>query len=338
MTAKKIPSPIYLLMIVATSIFLFEGAIMWILYRFTSLPPQAEGIIDSTLLIITLYPILYFFLYRPMALYITEQKESERKLQEAYDNLRTTQTQLIQAEKMTLLGQLSAGVAHEINNPVAVISGEAQMLFKDDCKDQETKEASRVILEQAKRIEMITRRLLEFSRRKESKQQSVDLNEAIEKSLALLSYQAKVGNVVTIKKLDSSLPKVLGDFDQLQEVFLNLALNAVQAMERGGTLTIRSRRDKVTEDARRKIDILKYDQEIVMVEVEDTGIGMDEVALKKCFDPFFTTKEKGTGLGLSVCYGIVESHGGMIEVRSQLGKGSTFIVKLPVFKEEGGGK
>lgn len=267
---------------------------------------------------------------------ITERKKAEEALKKAYKELRESQLQLIQAEKLAVVGQLAAGVAHEINNPLSVISGEAEMLLKDKDKDKDTKDASKNIIEQAERVKIITERLLEFSQKKEFKLEPLDINNAVEKSIFLLGYQVKKEVIEIIKELEPNLPKVLGDNEQVQEVFLNILLNATQAMEEGGRLTIRTRVEEITKYGRRKTDILKLGQRAVVIEFEDTGKGMDEGTLMKVFTPFFTTKEKHTGLGLYICRGIIENHKGIIETQSKLGEGSTFTIKLPVSKEEGG--
>ena len=161
----------------------------------------------------------------------------------------------------------------------------------------------------------------------------MDVNDVAEKAISLLSYHIRTEDIKIIKKLTPNLAKVLGDKNQLHEVFLNIMLNAVQAMEKEEKLTITIRTEKIIKYGRRKTDIFKQGQEIIFIEFKDTGKGMDEETLKKVFDPFFTTKEKNTGLGLSICYGIIKNHGGTIEVQSKLGEGSTFIVKLPSMEE-----
>lgn len=261
---------------------------------------------------------------------ITARKRAEEELKEAYVELKETQAQLVQSEKLAAIGQLAAGAAHEINNPLTAISGEAQMLMKDKDKDRDTKDASKIIVEQAKRIKAITERLLEFSQKRKFEEKPLDINEAVKESISLLAYQAKTEDMKIIKGLGPNLPKIIGDKNQLQEVFFNIMLNAVQAMENGGTLTVRTRGEEITKYGNRKTDVFKQGQEIVVIEFKDTGRGMDDEVLEKLFDPFFTTKEKNTGLGLSISYGIIRNHNGLIEAHSKLGEGSTFIVKLPI--------
>lgn len=244
------------------------------------------------------------------------------------------ETQLNRSEKLASLGQMAAGVAHEINNPLNVISGHAEMLSMKS-KDEEVKRATKVIMEQVKRTTTITDRLLEFSKQKEPKSKRVDINEILEDTLRLSEYQTNYQNIRIIKKLSSNLPQVMADSGQLQEVFLNIILNAVQAMPNGGELNIRTWARKIGEFGRRKTDRFKRGSEIVVIEFEDTGEGIREERLKMIFDPFFSTKERGTGLGLSICHGIIESHQGTIEAKSKVGEGTTFIIQLPVQKEKG---
>lgn len=256
-------------------------------------------------------------------------REKAEQLKKAYEELKETQAMLVQTEKLAVMGQLASGVAHEINNPLTAISIEAEMLFRDSDKDQDTQRASKVILEQSRRIQVIIERLSAFSRKREFKQKPVDINSTLEESFSLVAYEPKMRNVKIIKELSDDLPELLGDSNQLQEVFLNIMLNAAQAMEKGGILTIRTRAAKVASEHDKGFET---GQELIAVEFHDTGSGMDEVTKKRIFDPFFTTKEKGTGLGLAICHRIVESHHGIIAVESEVGKGSAFIVKLPVKK------
>ena len=273
---------------------------------------------------------------------ISERKRLEEKLQKAQDRLeirvrertaelRKTQQQLIQSEKLNAMGRLASGVAHEINNPLNVISGNAEALSMEN-QDKEVKRVTKVIMEQAQRVATIIDRLLQFSRRAEPTMKPVDINKILEETLSLLGYQVKPQNIKVIKKFCPSLPEITADFIQLQQVFLNIMLNAVQAMPKGGELVIRTYAKKITELGRRKSDVFKQGSKIVVIEVEDTGRGIPEGKLEIIFDPFFSTKEQGTGLGLSICHGIIEAHRGAIDVQSKPGKGTAFIVKLPVQK------
>jgi signal transduction histidine kinase len=161
------------------------------------------------------------------------------------------------------------------------------------------------------------------------------VNKIIDNTLPLLEVQTKYKDIKIIKQLRPNLPNVMGDFIQLQEVFFNIMLNAVQAMSnKGGELSIRTFATDVTKFGKRKTDIFKLGSKAVVIEFEDTGEGISEEKLGKIFDPFFSTKESGTGLGLSICHGIIEAHQGTIEAHSAVGKGTTFIIQLPAQKEE----
>lgn len=256
--------------------------------------------------------------------------ESKKTLEATLLKLKEAQDELLQAEKMASLGQIAAGVAHEINNPLFVISGEAEILSLDEEAPASMKESVKTIREQVKRISEIIKRLLEFSRKRESRFGVVDINELLEKTSELLKYQAKIsGQMEIVKHLSSGPLLVSGDQNQLQEVFLNLMINGIQAMEeKGGVLTIESFFEII--QVNDLIAQLKFQpgDEVVGVRIRDTGAGMDEETAKKIFDPFFTTKKTGTGLGLSVCFGIVESHSGLIQVDSQKEVGTTFLVRL----------
>ena len=255
---------------------------------------------------------------------ITDRKKIEEKLRLAHEQLKQFQSQLIQAAKMEAVGQLAAGAAHEIENPMSVISGETEMLLMDANKDERTKGVLIIILEQVKRINGIIDRLLSFSRKKELMLQPISINEIIEESVRLAGYQVKTQNMEMVKDMAGELPKIMADENQLKEVFVNLILNAVQSMEDKGTLKIRTYK----EDAAVAGNVGNT-RSLVVAEFKDTGKGMDQEVLNSLFEPFFSVKDNGMGLGLFVCYGIIKNCGGNIEVHSKPGEGSTFTVKLP---------
>lgn len=229
--------------------------------------------------------------------------------------MRETQEQLLQSEKLASIGQLAAGVAHEINNPIGVMLGFAQVLLKRVKEDDPTYKPLTTIEREGLRCKRIVQSLLDFARHSKPEPRRVNVNDVIDASLEL-SHQSTRSNIHLIKEYSPNLPPVLADINQLQQVFLNILLNAYDAMSNGGTLRI------VTGLVMDRVDIA----------FSDTGVGIPPENLTRIFDPFFTTKEvgKGTGLGLSISYGIVEQHGGTIEVKSQVGEGSTFTVHLPV--------
>ncbi|MCK4224101.1 MAG: HAMP domain-containing protein [candidate division Zixibacteria bacterium] len=243
-------------------------------------------------------------------------KTLEQKVQQRTEELRKTENQLIQSDKVASLGKLAAGVAHEINSPLTGILTYSSLLFKAKEKGDPEKEDLEVIVNETNRCKMIVKGLLDFARQTEPQKTLSDINEVIAKSINLISHQASLQNVKIEKKIELDLPKVMIDIGQIQQVFINILLNAIEAMPQGGTLTVSS----------------GIENEMAAVRFTDTGIGIPQENLPKILDPFFTTKKqgKGTGLGLSVSYGIIERHRGKLEVKSKVGKGTTFTVKLPI--------
>lgn len=250
-----------------------------------------------------------------------ELSEKTRKLELAYIQLEEAQRQIIQTEKLSSLGTLVAGVAHEINNPIGIIANRVEVLrleHEEQGLDDTLKEDLEVIHRQSHRVAEITTALLAYARQSSHEQSLLDLN-AVMRS-ALLLWQPQAEQVVRVKTvLDEPLPPIMGNFTQLQQVVINLLSNALDAIPAGGTIAVSTRS-------------LGEFSSTVVLEVTDTGTGIPAEHLSKVFDPFFTTKPpgKGTGLGLSVCLGIVQDHHGMITVDSQDGRGSTFTVFLPV--------
>jgi signal transduction histidine kinase len=260
-----------------------------------------------------------------------EKEEGVRiKLSTAYQEvvrrLRENEEQLIQAEKLTSLGQMAASIAHEINNPLAGVLVYTKLLSKKLADDTPMREEALDYLSkmesEVSRCSRIIRNLLDFARQTEPTLRLVDISRVLEQVLSMVGHQAQLQNVEVVKEFSPSLPNVTADSDQLQQVFTNLTLNAIQAMPDGGRLTLRSS---------------VVDTE-VRVDVQDTGCGISKENLGKLFTPFFTTKEKGkgVGLGLAVVHGIIERHRGRIKVQSEVGKGTTFSVYLGVHSDEKG--
>jgi two-component system NtrC family sensor kinase len=241
--------------------------------------------------------------------------------------LQTAQEELIQAEKLTSLGQMAAAIAHEINNPLAGVLVYTKLLMKKTDANTLTKEEALGHLSKMEaeinHSSRIIRNLLDFARQSEPVLRETDVNQVIEKALSLVAHQAQMQGVKVIKELSPSLPPITADFDQLQQVFTNLTLNAIQVMPQGGELTLRT---ALVNDGQLKID------------VQDTGCGIPKENMRKLFTPFFTTKEKGkgVGLGLAVAHGIIERHKGKIEVQSEVGKGTTFSIYLRAGGEQNG--
>jgi two-component system NtrC family sensor kinase len=249
---------------------------------------------------------------------------SNKELELAYQMLIQRQEQLIQSEKMAALGQLSAGIAHEIRNPLTSIKIFIQSLEKDSDLEENQKEDFRIILKEIDRINEHITLFLNFARPEEPIFQAIKIAELVREPLNLITANLKNSGIQPVVSLADEHPPVEGDRKQLAQVVLNLLLNAVEAMPHGGTLTISST-VAVNPESR---------QEFLQLIVKDTGPGVSEKDRPHLFDPFFTTKAGGTGLGLSVAYSIIQKHNGRIEVESELGKGASFILSLPVKKEE----
>lgn len=252
----------------------------------------------------------------------SQQLEKEVKARTA--ELEEAQSQLVQAEKMSAVGLLVSGVAHELNNPLAGVVGFSQLLLKEQVAEKVRRGLERINKE-AERCKKIVRNLQTFARKHTPEKEYIGVNGILEACIELRSYQLRVDNIDVEVDLDANLPKTMADFHQLQQVFINIMVNAHQAMaERGGggKLTIRTRADG--------------DQ--IRVEIKDSGPGIPEEVLPRLFDPFFTTKDvgQGTGLGLSICYGIIEEHRGRIYARNAADGGATFVVQLPVVEPEMG--
>jgi len=242
------------------------------------------------------------------------------KTREAYDTLRCTQEQLLQSEKMAAVGQLISGVAHELNNPLTAILGYSQLLKSEEFVHARGADYLEKLYKQAQRTHHIVQNLLSFARQQKPHRAPVQLNQILEDTLVLREFDMKLHNIVIHREFDPRLPMTAGDFHQLEQVFLNLLNNAVDAIqEKGGSGEIWVR--TATTGHR------------LCVEVTDSGAGVTNP--HKIFDPFYTTKPvgKGTGLGLSICYGIVKEHGGEIHVRNSPPRGATFSISLPLSDE-----
>ena len=241
----------------------------------------------------------------------------ETRVEERSNELKKVQHQLVRSEKLASLGELVAGIAHEINNPLTGILMYASLVQHDDRLDPVFKSDIAIIVRETERCARIVNGLLDFSREKSPKKKLSSITAIMNATLALVKSQSIFLNINIQTEYAPDLPDISVDPNLIEQVFVNMVLNAGQAMPNGGDLNIR-------------IGTMS-DNESIAVEISDTGYGIPEENLKKIFDPFFTTKEnKGTGLGLSVSYGIIESHGGTIEVQSELGVGTTFTILLPV--------
>jgi PAS domain S-box-containing protein len=249
--------------------------------------------------------------YEGLNVDISRRKRMQRELEK-------TRIQLLQAEKTASLGKLAAGVAHQLNNPLGGITLYSKIILEEYDLEEGAKEDLERILRDAKRCRDTVKELLEFSRQTNCFMQPCEINQSISRTLFLLENQPAFQNIDLIKDLALSLPAVNADVQQLNHLFMNIILNAADAMEGEGKLTIKSRL------------LPKVDQ--ICVEISDTGHGIPDDIMPHIFEPFFTTKDegKGTGLGLSLANSIVENHRGSLKATSKPGKGTTFIIELPI--------
>ena len=236
--------------------------------------------------------------------------------------LRSAQLQLLQAKKLSSIGEVISGVAHELNNPLSGVLGFSQLLMARHGEGPMSRELDR-IHSSALRCQKIVKNLLSFSRVHKPERKYLGLNGIVEKTLEVRKYQLEVNNIEVVKDLEPGLPKTMLDYHQIQQVLVNLLNNAQQAIQSArpecGRLNIRTWHQANT----------------ILFQINDNGEGMDPETLERVFDPFFTTKDQGqgTGLGLSVSYGIIKEHGGKIYAQGRRGEGSTFLIELPVHKE-----
>jgi two-component system NtrC family sensor kinase len=241
-------------------------------------------------------------------------EKSHRELQVSHQELEQAQTQLIRTEKLASIGQLAAGVAHEINNPLGTILIYSHLIQKSLEPDDPKREDIALVISEANRAKDIVQGLLSFAREKKLRASEVNVNDILEEVLSLVVNQSLFHNIKIKKSFDQGPQTIVADETQLKQVFLNIILNAAQAMEGNGKLTIST----------------IFDKKQIKIKIADTGPGIPPEVMGKLFSPFFTTKEKGTGLGLAISYGIIERHQGKIDVETDLGKGSTFVITLPV--------
>ncbi|KPJ69952.1 hypothetical protein AMJ44_01315 [candidate division WOR-1 bacterium DG_54_3] len=248
-------------------------------------------------------------------------KTLEKKVEERTEEIRKMQAHLVEQEKLASLGKLAAGIAHEINNPLGGILIYSHLLLEDTKKKSPQYDNLKKIVKETSRCKDIVKGLLQFARPKDPEMIKTDINEILENSLSIMERQVLFQNINLERKYSTDLPKIVADSAQLQQVFMNIILNAAEAMDGNGTLTIKT--------------CLQGDGEHISIEFTDTGHGIKEEDKMRLFEPFFTTKEvgKGTGLGLAISYSIIQKHEGTIKVTSQEEKGSTFTVILPVKKE-----
>ncbi|MDD5189876.1 MAG: ATP-binding protein [Dehalococcoidales bacterium] len=319
-------------MMYASISYRLKGAVIGGLAFLAIVLPNAIFLSTSTdALLNTLLLVLLAFIINGMGATLLNYLEGQmnaykeilnlnNRLNASIKQLEQTQKQLIQSEKMSALGGLSASVAHEINNPLAGVLVYAKLMSKKLASGNFDKDEFAVNM---KKIEdavsycsKIVRSLLDFARQTEPTLKPVNVKDVIEQVITLVGHQAQIKHVKIVRNEADAVPPIMADFGQIQQVFVNLMVNAVQATPEEGQITIST---------------VRAADGMVKIIFADTGVGIAPENMKKLFTPFFTTKGevKGVGLGLSVSYGLVERHGGKIEVESELGKGSAFTVLLP---------
>ena len=223
---------------------------------------------------------------------------------------------LLQSEKLAAMGRLTSQIAHELNNPIYGIMNTLELLRTEIPPESKRRKILELSLSETQRLAEMLRNMLSFSKPEEEKRRPVKINELVEGILLVMEKQMKEANIKMETHFDDGIPEVMASTNQMRQVMLNMLKNAKEAMPKGGTLTVRTNR----EDNK------------VLIHIQDTGVGIPEEIRSKIFEAFFTTKQKvkGVGLGLSVCYGIIKGHGGEIKVESEEGKGTTFIITLPI--------
>jgi PAS domain S-box-containing protein len=317
---------------------------------------ECEDVIDGRAVQVAMYPLIaedgslsgLVSIVRD----ISERKKEEREfrlmheelvrahgtLQGSVEQLKAAQTQLVQSEKMAAVGQLISGVAHELNNPLTGIIGYTQLLQDTDdvssIPPEKLQKYVRYMGREAARCQKIVQNLLTFARRNEPEKRAVDLNDIVRRTIELKAYDLRVNDIAVHQDLAASLPATMADAHQLQQVLLNVLVNAQQAIRGGagrGSIHVRTRVSARPEAVPRpEHDAARW----LVVEIEDDGPGFDDEVKARLFDPFFTTKEvgQGTGLGLSICYGIVKEHLGYITAHRAPGGGALFRLELPVME------
>jgi len=239
-------------------------------------------------------------------------------LQEINTQLLNTQNRLIQSEKLAALGEVVASIAHEIKNPLVSIGGFARRLERNLKENSSEKKYMRIVLKEVNRLENVLNQTLVFSRDLPLPSDHLDMNRVLEDCLSILEGEFQEGHISVNCDLASNLPPLVSDPQQLKQVFLNLFVNAIQAMGSGGQLSVKTSL------------VQKQEKPWLQVEVEDAGGGIPQENLENIFNPFFTTKQEGTGLGLAITHKIVTRYGGEIEVINRPGQGATFVVRFPL--------
>jgi signal transduction histidine kinase len=246
----------------------------------------------------------------------------EHRVLERTEALAQSEKQIAQADRLASIGQLSSGIAHEINNPLGIILGYTQLLIRSETPDSQRYEDLKTIEKHVKNCKTIVEDLLNFARSSKPKQESMSIHEAMDEVLAFIRHQSGKDKLEILRDYDPNVPRMILDEKKIKQVLINLMMNAIHAVNKNGRITLCTRFDE--------------QENHVLITIKDTGYGIEKKNLSRIFDPFFTTKPtgEGTGLGLAVSYGIIKSHGGDIRVTSEMGKGAEFTVVLPAGKSD----
>jgi len=245
--------------------------------------------------------------------------------------LKKSRDKLVQSEKLAAVGQLAAGIAHEIRNPLTSIKMIVQLLGRRLQADETERESIQAVLDEINRLEIVISGLLDFTRPMEMTLKPVDVTDVVNEVLKLMEADLRHRKIQLVKHVDETLPEVMLDADRMKQVFMNVILNSMQAMPAGGTLIVKVTSQQST--VNRGLETSDYGLETneVQVEISDTGIGMSQEVLARAFEPFFSTKSGGTGLGLANVKKIIEQHGGSIQIESKEGQGTRAIIKFSIF-------
>lgn len=251
---------------------------------------------------------------------VLELQQTQQELQARISAQREAEARLIQAAKLAAVGEMAAGVAHELNNPLTTVVGFTELSLDELPIESPVRSDLELVLKEARRARSVVRRLLDFARQAETTRVKADINEIVDDVLVLTKHLMQINNVQPDVRLGENLPWVSVDRNQIKQVVINLINNALYAMPDGGRIMVET------------AEKLRYGRPWLTLSVRDSGVGIPPENLERIFEPFFTTRgdRGGTGLGLSVTYGIITDHGGMIEVESQLRVGSVFVVWLPL--------
>ncbi|RJP86322.1 MAG: GHKL domain-containing protein [Desulfobacteraceae bacterium] len=248
----------------------------------------------------------------------------ECRVQERTEALAMSEKQISQADRLASIGQLSSGIAHEINNPLGIILGYTQLMIRSEPTDTQRYDDLKTIEKHVKHCKIIVEDLLNFARTSKPRQESMNIHEALDDALAFIRHQSGSDRMEIVREYDPNVPPMVLDEKKIKQVLINLMMNAIHAVRKKGRITLRTRFDAQENN--------------VLITIKDTGYGIEKKNLSRIFDPFFTTKPtgEGTGLGLAVSYGIIKSHGGDIRVASEIGNGAEFTVVLPAGKPGAG--